>query len=548
MSKNLNKIWFLISIFIVAICAVLFASTFATAEEPNATYTASGTIYENGTTTALEGVTVDAFYGTFDIETPDPFWTGNTSADGKFTVENIPEGETISLQFYYATSHPWSSVYAGNRIYIDTPFASNVDLDTLDPRPDLTLHKYIKNVSGTVTEEGTTTGIPNIKIDFYNPCGLASPFVECSVKTDASGSFDLNKADVPGIAENAPYYLVAYYDGPKPGTGDTYDNYISQTINDLIFKGNTPNVVNFALAKITTIQLLDLEQSETTFFEQWKHKVYINGEYIEEGLLGDSNLTVKGYFEFKIVQDCTLELKYWVGSDEYIETFEPVRYKSVEGWIPVYPINNVKAQNWKLWEGSYKSDQINCYQNFEYKWKQKTGYLFLDVNYVEAAPMELTFDNALHGYFHITQTLGDETHTYDTAEPFQHNFFDGSEISVDDENNLVIDSEVGPSNAIQHTVIQEVPVAGAKFVNWKLNDEVFTHNSTPFITKANEDVKIEVVNEAVPVHESAQTGDENGMLIAILIAVVALAIVGLASYFVINKVKKNKMKSKHSKH
>ena len=141
-------------------------------------------------------------------------------------------------------------------------------MDTLDPRPDLTLHKYIKNVFGTVTEEGTTTGIPNIRIDFYNPCGLASPYAECSITTDAFGTFDLSKADVPGIAENAPYYLVAYYDGPKPGTGDTYDNYISQTINDLIFKGNTPNVVNFSLAKITTIQLYDHEQGQETFFEQ----------------------------------------------------------------------------------------------------------------------------------------------------------------------------------------------------------------------------------------------------------------------------------------
>lgn len=46
----------------------------------------------------------------------------------------------------------------------------------------------------------------------------------------------------------------------------------------------------------------------------------------------------------------------------------------------------------------------------------------------------------------------------------------------------------------------------------------------------------------------AQTGDENGMLIAILVAIVALAIIGFISYFVINKVKKNKTKSKHKKH
>ena len=73
MTKNANKIWLLISIFTVAICAALFASTFATAEESATSYTATGTIYENGTTTPLQDVTVDAFYGTFDIETPNPF-------------------------------------------------------------------------------------------------------------------------------------------------------------------------------------------------------------------------------------------------------------------------------------------------------------------------------------------------------------------------------------------------------------------------------------------------------------------------------------------
>ena len=62
------------------------------------------------------------------------------------------------------------------------------------------------------------------------------------------------------------------------------------------------------------------------------------------------------------------------------------------------------------------------------------------------------------------------------------------------------------------------------------------------------DVNFKAKNVEPAVVTPAQTGDENGMLIAILVAVVALAIVGLASYFVINKVKNNKTKSKHSKH
>lgn len=62
------------------------------------------------------------------------------------------------------------------------------------------------------------------------------------------------------------------------------------------------------------------------------------------------------------------------------------------------------------------------------------------------------------------------------------------------------------------------------------------------------DVNFKAKNVEPAVVTPAQTGDENGMLIAILIAVVALAIVGLASYFVINKVKNNKAKSKHPKH
>ena len=89
----------------------------------------------------------------------------------------------------------------------------------------------------------------------------------------------------------------------------------------------------------------------------------------------------------------------------------------------------------------------------------------MDVNFVEAAPLELSFDDALHSYFHITQTLGDETYIYDTVEPFQHNFFDGTKITVDDENTLIIDSEVGQSNAVQHTEIQLVPVEGVKLLH-----------------------------------------------------------------------------------
>lgn len=543
MTKFISKTWLLITISIFAICGALFASNFATAEEPTTTYEATGSIHENGTTTPLEGVKVDAFSGIYDIETPDPFCTVFTDINGEFTIQNIAAGETMTLQFYYENTHASSSTYAGNRIYVDKPIVSNLDLDAYTPSLDLTLHKYTKKVSGSVKDVETGEPISNVNIDFYNPRGLASPFAELTLTTDANGNFDLSTViDSNGVASNAEYYLVTTYQKPSLQNA-AYDNYTSQTINDLVFKVDTPTVVNFGLSKQTTIQLLDREQGEETFFEQWKHKVYINDEFIDEGILGDSKLTVMGNFEFKIVQDCTMELKYYVGNDLHKETFEPVRYKSEKGWIPVYPLNNVKALYWKLWEGSYDSQQIDCYQNFEYQWQKKTGYLFMDVNYVEAAPMELSFDDSLHGYFHITQTIGDETYTYDTTELFQHNFFDGSTISVDDENNLIVDSEVGQSNALQHTVITEVPVEGAKFLHWKLNDEIFKSHSDPYIVQANQTVNIKGCFHLDP-DLPAQTGDENMPLIIALALILGLAIIGLISYFVVKKVQDKKTKNR----
>ena len=159
-------------------------------------------------------------------------------------------------------------MYAGNRIYVDTPFTCDVDLDLLEKKPDLTLHKYTKNVTGTVIDEETGKGIPDILIEFYNPYGLNAPFVDCSATTDADGHYDLNSSISAGIPVNIPVYLVASYNGQKPGTGDIYDNYTSETINDVVFSLEGPNTVDFLLAKQTTIQLLDLEQGEETFFEQ----------------------------------------------------------------------------------------------------------------------------------------------------------------------------------------------------------------------------------------------------------------------------------------
>lgn len=79
-----NKIWLVISIFIVATCAVLFATTFATADEPEGTYSIHGTIKNFDTKATMSEVNVGRFIG---VDSEDIVKSGVT---GEFTINNVP--------------------------------------------------------------------------------------------------------------------------------------------------------------------------------------------------------------------------------------------------------------------------------------------------------------------------------------------------------------------------------------------------------------------------------------------------------------------------
>ncbi len=152
-----------------------------------------------------------------------------------------------------------------------------------------------------------------------------------------------------------------------------------------------------------------------------------------------------------------------------------------------------------------------------------------------------------HGYFHYVQTINGKTYEYNEREFHQGNFFKGTEINIDENNNLVYSCEFPNSNASQRTVVTAVPANGFSFVGWTNNGDPFTSESET-ITAEEDQINLGVIYESNSQSITPQTGDTNGPLIIILAVVLALAIIGLISYFVINKVKKNKTKSKHRKH
>lgn len=463
--------------------------------EPNVRHHITGTIIENGSQDPekpLAGVKVDAFSGPYSPDMPKPISSTYTDSDGKFDIQILNDGICLTLQFYYKDDNKLSKVYAGNRIYIDTPVTTDIDLDKMDPRPDLSLHKYTNNISGFVKEKDTCTGISGAAIEFYNPYGLSSPYADLTVYTDENGYFTLE--DTIGMPSNIECYAVASYDGSSAPLGSVYDNYTSVTHNDLIFYFSDSNLLCFELSKQTNIKIFDRNQGEETFFTQCQHKLYINGILQDKpGLLGDTTFNIRGDYKISVVQDCTLKLTYYVDGDTYEETMEPARYKSEAGWIPTYKMQNYKASRWQLWEKSYDNPEIKCFQNFEYSGPQSTGYLLMDVYYEEAvAPLNISYPADIHDYFDVTQTFEGQSYNYQCKTFFQESLFENSVIYVDENNNLNIESSIDTSNSIQHTVVRAVGVAGYDFVNWSNEDQVITPDSETIIAKQAIPINLEV--------------------------------------------------------
>lgn len=246
MTKNLNKILLLITITVIATCATFFASNYATAEEPNATYTISGKVVDSAGS-PLAGVLAS---GNFFNPSGEAYITedATTVEDGTFTISGVIENSYGAIAFYPNES---DQNHSGVKYYFEDPIKDFTDIGSV------TLPSLTDKVDGKVTD-ANGNGIPNVTLEFYNPASVKSPFVDIAAKTDANGNYSLaNPISSPdyytGISVGCDYYVVAQ-------TGDCEKGYISQTA-DLNVK-TEGNVLNFQLDRIVNLKLYDYDQTE----------------------------------------------------------------------------------------------------------------------------------------------------------------------------------------------------------------------------------------------------------------------------------------------
>lgn len=235
-----------ISIFTVATCAALFATTFAIADEPNATYTVSGKVVDSTDAPLAGAIASGSFFdssGTAYI-TQD----ATTGTDGTFTINDVIDGSYGAISFYPADG---DENHSGVKRYIEDPIEANINIGNV-PLPSLT-----DKVDGKVTD-ANGVGIPNVTLEFYNASSVKSPNADIAVKTNENGEYSLatpiSSPDYyKGVSVDCDYYVVAQ-------TGECEKGYLSQTKDLHVLASD--NVLNFELDRIVNLKLYDYEQTE----------------------------------------------------------------------------------------------------------------------------------------------------------------------------------------------------------------------------------------------------------------------------------------------